>query len=412
MITADIIAQYLKSIDSPKNILVAYSGGLDSHVLLHLFSQLSNYHVRAMHIHHGLLDEADAWVKHCERICCDLNIDLQIEYLGLKVGQGESLEEVARTARYKALKSSLYTHELLVTAHHQNDQTETLLLQLFRGAGVNGLAAMPTYSRANTHARPLLAESRQALETYAKEHCLNYINDPSNLDTSFDRNYLRNQVLPLLRKRWKGLDKAINRSATIQGETKQLLDEIAEQDLKKVSTKGNRIDLSELAQFSPNRQKLLLRFWIVKSGFLVPSETKLKHIFNDVIEAGDDAQPVVEWSGAEIRRFKYKLSIMSPLSKHDMSQEFIWNIARPLQIESLSMALEFSALGFNADDFLDDKVVVRFRQGGDRIFISKRGINISLKNLMQELDVPPWIRPRLPLIVINDEIVKIVGIEL
>ena len=215
-LSSQVFFKQFQALTRSKKLLIAYSGGLDSHVLLHLvsqFPQASHYQVRAMHIHHGLQEEADAWVPHCQSVCADLNIPLQINHLNLELKKGESIEEAARAARYIALKESLKQGEVLLTAHHQNDQAETLLLQLFRGAGVQGLAGMPTISSfgSGQHARPLLNASRQSLEMYAEEHQLSFIEDPSNKDSAFDRNYLRNEVLPQLRERWPSIDKTISR---------------------------------------------------------------------------------------------------------------------------------------------------------------------------------------------------------
>jgi len=387
------------------NFLVAYSGGLDSHVLLHLISQLPDYHVRAMHVHHGLQEEANYWVYHCQNICNDLDVSLEVKYLSLNIGRGESLEDVARKGRYLALKQALKADEILITAHHQNDQAETLLLQLFRGAGIQGLASMPEVNDIglNKHARPLLSQSRAELEMYAEDFNLDFIEDPSNKDTRFDRNFLRQKLFPTLRGRWKGIDKTLSRAARIQGETKKILDELAEQDLQLCDPdRNNTLSIKVLLQLSYPRQKLLIRYWIMKSGFSHPSEKKLEHIFSDVINARKEAQPLVKWKGIELRRFKNQLYIMPTLSEHDTKQSFDWNVAAPLEIKSLGLTLKPSILK------LDDPVVtVRFRQGGERIFIPERGVTVSLKNLFNEREVPPWLRSRTPLIYVNDVLKEI-----
>ncbi len=406
----------LQTLTPFKNILIAYSGGLDSHVLLHLASKLSqphHYSIRAMHIHHGLQKIADTWVPHCQRVCDQLNIPLKTHYLNLDIDKGKSVEEEARSARYAALKASLQKDEVLLTAHHQNDQAETLLLQLFRGAGVQGLAGMPLITNfgLGQHARPLLNASRQSLEIYAKENQLNFIEDPSNQDNAFDRNYLRNEILPKLRDRWLGIDKTISRSARLQAETKQLLDEFAEQDMQSLQDETDATDtllISKLKPFSVVRQKLLLRHWIVINGFTSPSEKKLKHIFSDVINASDDAQPLVEWRGAEVRRYQGRLYIMKPMHSHDNTQVFEWiNLQNPLSITSLGITID------TLSPSLYDKelpMTVRFRQGGEKIQHEKRGVAISLKNLLNESGVPPWQRSRVPLIYSGETLIKVVGI--
>ena len=412
-----IFHNQLQALTCSKNILIAYSGGLDSHVLLHVASQLpqpKNYQIRAMHVHHGLQKEADMWVSHCQKTCDDLDIPLQISHLQLKINKGESLEEIARTARYRALKESLQQDEVLLTAHHQNDQAETLLLQLFRGAGVQGLAAMPSITRfgLGQHARPLLSATRETLEEYAEGNQLSFIEDPSNQDSAFDRNFLRNEVLPQLRKRWPSIDKTISRSANIQAETKQLLDEISEQDLLSIQEKlgvTDTLPISILLNFSLVRQKLLIRYWIGVNGFNAPSEKKLKHIFSDVINANEDAQPLVEWKGVGVRRFQGKLYIMSPLQDHDAEEVIEWKTPQnPLVISSLKQSLPAMEPS-QYDENLP--VTIRFRQGGETIFHAKRDINISLKNFFHESGVPPWLRSRIPLIYSGETLIKVVGLE-
>jgi len=403
-LTANKVFQHLQKLTPFKKILVAYSGGLDSHVLLHLTSQFSDCEVRAMHVHHGLQKVADTWVGHCQLVCDDLKIPLNIEYLELNLDEGKSVEEVARNARYKALKELLQKDEVLLTAHHQNDQAETLLLQLFRGAGVQGLAAMPALSTFGfgQHVRPLLAETRESLALYAKENQLNYIDDPSNQDTAFDRNFLRNKIIPSLKARWPSIHKTISRSAMIQAETKQLLEEVAEQDLNSVcSEQNNTLSLSKLSKLSLLRQKLLIRHWISVSGFSAPSEKKLKHIFNDVINAVEDAQPLVEWRGVQIRRYQGQLYIMKSLIEHDVKQIIEWNTQETITIESLKITLA----ALNLDE--KEPVTIRFRQGGESIYLPERGGHHSIKHILHEAKVPPWLRSRIPLIYRGEKIIKV-----
>lgn len=377
--------------------------------------------IRAMHIHHGLLDKADSWLDHCQNVSSALAIPYQSIKLTIENTAGKSLEEVARQARYQALIRALEPQEVLLTAHHLNDQSETLLLQLFRGAGVNGLAAMApimAITDNNKLARPFLSVSRTSLEEYAKEHKLAFIEDPSNADQSFDRNYCRHQLMPLLRQRWKGVDKAIARSASIQAETRGILDEVAAADLEECAS-ANRLclNINQLNQLSLPRQRLLIRYWITQAGFLAPSEKKLKHLFSDVIQASDDAQPLLEWTGAQLRRYQDWLYIMPPLSTHDTTQVLNWDTQEPLYIESLGMKLLFDQLNikklaeYQQSHPEKGSVTVRFRQGGEQIYSAKHGKTISLKTYLQATGVPPWLRSRLPLIYIDGKLVEVTGLE-
>jgi len=386
-------------------------------VLLHLASELSkspSYHVRAMHIHHGLQQISDTWGAHCKKVCDQLNIPLEIHDLNLQIDKGDSVEEAARSARYGALKQSLQKNEVLLTAHHQNDQAETLLLQLFRGAGVQGLAGMPLISDfgSGQHARPLLNASRKDLEIYAREYQLNHIEDPSNQDSTFDRNFLRNEILPKIRERWPSIDKTISRSARLQAETKQLLEEFADRDLLFLQDERGSVDkliITKLQLYSVARQTLLIRHWIVVNGFTAPSEKKLKHIFSDVIDASEDAQPLVAWRGVEIRRYQGDLYIMSPLQSHDAAQVLVWSDPQhPLSIPSLGLRIN-AMLSSQYDE--KKPITVRFRQGGEKIQHDKRGVTISLKNLLSEANIPPWQRSRVPLVYSGETLIKVVGIE-
>ncbi|MGK0270431.1 MAG: tRNA(Ile)-lysidine synthase [Cocleimonas sp.] len=411
-----------------KRILVAYSGGLDSHVLLHVLSCISKdqLDLRAVYINHGLQEQALQWSHHCHEVCKELKIPFKSVSLDLTIPKGESLEELARNARYEVLYGELEKNEILVTAHHQNDQAETLLLQLFRGAGVSGLAAMSNVNKVDVkgdsyfHLRPLLSQSRQTLENYAKEFDLTHIEDPSNKDTMFDRNFLRQEVMPLLRQRWLGIDKAISRTASLQAETKSLLDEFAQQELPNILTSESNhfvfdknqsmllspIVIPELLKHSEAKQRLLLRYWISQQGFDTPSAKKLQHVFSDVIESTNDKQPLLKWRGVELRRFQQHLYITPPLSDHDVTQVITWRTDNELYIPSLNITLDPHLLNLASHK----NITVRFRQGGESIEISKRG-NISLKNLFQELQVPPWVRPRLPLIYEDEKLLKIVGLD-
>ncbi|MEE9325903.1 MAG: tRNA lysidine(34) synthetase TilS [Cocleimonas sp.] len=417
MIHSTEIFEYLHDLIPEKKYLIAYSGGLDSHVLLHLMAKITDDEtkVRAAHIHHGLQKEADDWVIHCQNITTQLDIPLEIFHVNLQETKGKSLEEVARKERYKVLYTSLHKDEVLLTAHHQNDQAETLLLQLFRGAGVSGLAAMPKIrkiafgSKSIQHARPLLDYSLQSLKDYALKYKLNYIEDPSNQDDVFDRNFLRNQIMPQLRERWSGVDKALSRSASIQAETKLILDELAEQELSSIlSSKGNIVHIPTLSKLPEIKQKLVVRHWINKNGFLSPSDKKLDHIFHDVINAREDAQPLVEWSNVQLRRYQRKLYIMSPLVEHDNKVVIEWDVENDLEIPSLGINLQSKEVQHLIKE--TSKVSVRFRQGGESLFVPKKGFSVSLKNVLHEAGIPPWLRSRIPLIFIDDELKKVIGI--
>jgi tRNA(Ile)-lysidine synthase len=416
-----LLLEKLTSLSPVRNYLVAFSGGMDSHVLLHLLSSLKQENpelsVRAVHIHHGLQQAADSWPKHCQGVCDDLGILLETLYLDLKIKPSESLEAVARQGRYQALQGALQKDEVLLTAHHQRDQAETLLLQLFRGAGVQGLAAMPVFTNTEKvlHIRPLLDESYQSLQGYAEEKKLNFIQDPSNKDDRFERNFLRNQILPKLREHWQGLDKTLSRSAKIQSETKALLDQMAEElrvDCAKSTDSfkaSSTLSIQCLLGLPREKQKLLIRYWITKKGFLAPSQKKLRNILNEVLLAKEGAQPLVTWQGVEVRRFNHQLYCDSPLTAHDNTQYLHWDGLAPLTIDSLGVTIQPVVLGNS--QVQDEPLSVRFRQGGEMLRLSKNNKSQSLKKYLNEAGIPPWLRDRLPLIYSGDRLVKVIILE-
>jgi tRNA(Ile)-lysidine synthase len=297
-------------------LLVAYSGGMDSHVLLHSLQSL-NFELRAVHIHHGLSENADLWVEHCHKVCVDLEIEFIVKYINIKIGK-HSPEAIARELRYDEFKKLLSKGECLVTAHHADDQVETLLLQLFRGSGPKGLAAMPE-RKGFTHGdllRPLLEFSRAELHQYAQQNNLKWIEDESNENIGIDRNFVRHKLMPLIKKKWPGTLKTLSRSAEHCAEAGELLVILAEQDYANIQgSKPNTLSIRKLLALNPARQNNVIRYWLHKLNFPTPSSIKLKHIKTDILNCRIDANPVVNWPGTEIRRYRDDLYVMLPLKK-------------------------------------------------------------------------------------------------
>ena len=385
--------------------LIGFSGGVDSHVLLHACASLREQHpylcFRALHIDHGLQALSAAWVEHCRAVCQHLAIPLSIEPLHLTVPAGASVEAVARTARYAAFSQHLQAGEILLTAHHQNDQAETLLLHLLRGSGVDGLSAMPEIRPLAQAAlgRPLLGCSRAELVAYAGQHHLSVIEDPSNQDSRFDRNFLRHQVVPTLEQRWPVMSKALARAARLQGESRQLLAGFLREKLTGMcGSKPDTLAVSPLLAQEIVMQKALLREWLAQRGFRLPEEKKLLQVLHDVLHCRPDATPCVRWESCEIRRYRDDVYALPPLSKHDPTQVLAWDTRQPLVIASLGRTLLAEA-GY------PERVTVRFRQGGESVYLPQRGGHHSLKHLLQEWGVPPWERERLPLVYVGEQLV-------
>ncbi|KQN58224.1 tRNA lysidine(34) synthetase TilS [Erwinia sp. Leaf53] len=293
-------------------VMLAYSGGLDSSVLLHqlvlLRRQRPELRLRAVHIHHGLSPHADGWAEHCRQQCAQWQVALEVVRVQLDVREG-GVEAAARAARYQALRQRLKPGETLLTAQHQDDQSETLLLALKRGSGPAGLAAMPLEGRLgeHRHLRPLLAQSRGQLERWAAEHQLCWIEDESNQDPRYDRNFLRLQVLPLLASRWPHFAAASARSAALCGEQEQLLDELLAESLQALVAADGSLDVVPLLSLSEARRSALMRRWIARCQGGMPSRAGLQKLWQEVVCARPDAEPRLRIGKAEVRRFRERL---------------------------------------------------------------------------------------------------------
>jgi tRNA(Ile)-lysidine synthase len=396
---------------------VAFSGGLDSHALLHALCKLRavlDAEVGAVHVNHGLQLEADHWESHCRQLCADL----QVAYVSLRVDgkarRGESPEAAARRARYTALADWLPAQHCLLTAQHQDDQAETLLLQLLRGSGVSGLAAMPVLTTlgAGRHLRPLLAVTREALYQYAIANKLSWIEDPSNTDTAFDRNYLRQQVLPVLRERWPAVASSLSRSASHCADAACLLADLAEQDLHALTGRENTLSLTGLVALPYARQGNVLRHWIKQVSGKTPSAAVLARIMNDVTGSRRDSEPCVRWGGFEIRRYREELFLLCQTGPGGQPGALDWAMAGPLALPGSGGVLTATAetgRGIRAAAVPAGRVRVAWRQGGEYCQPAGRGHHHRLKKLFQEQGIPPWERSRIPLIYIEDQLAAVAG---
>ena len=398
---------------SAQSCLIAYSGGVDSHVLLHL-CRASGLPVRAVHVHHGLQADADDWDRHCAEICRQLDIPYRCIHVDADPAPGESPEDKARNARYSALENELAENEVLLTAHHQDDQAETFLLQLMRAAGPAGLASMPKLRPFGKgyHARPLLGFSQQMLMSYAEQHHLDWVEDPSNADTGFDRNYMRREVMPVLLRSWPGANEAIARAAELQQDTLEIIDAMAAVDLAAVSTQqADGLSISKLGQLPQARQFNVLRYWINVAGMDKPRRNILQEVITSVLPASEDATPLVLWGSTEIRRYQDTLYVLPAINSHDIHHVYAWDGEQPLYIETLNMEmrLEQTAGRGLPQDIIVRGLTVRFRQGGEQLRPQGRQHTQSLKKLMQQAGIPPWQRNRIPLIYSDHRLVCVCG---
>lgn len=393
---------------------IAYSGGCDSHVLLHALVRLRNSalpSIHAVHIDHGLQEVSRAWAQHCAAVCASLNIPLTSSRVDAQPAPGESREAAARDARYRALADLIETDDVLLTAHHQDDQAETMLLQLLRGGGPHGLAGMAKctpFSR-GWHARPLLAFPRDELRSYAKKNGLRWIDDPSNTDIGFNRNYLRNTVMPLLRARWPAVSRVLTRGAAHQAEAAQLLDALAAQDLERCrGARENQLRIPALATLDAARQRNILRYWFKQLGYALPDSARLAQIQHTLLHAAPDRAPVVSWEGAELRRYRDLLYALTPLSR-TQQQEWPWDVASPLQLPDGAqlIAVPTKGLGIRRESCAHRRVTVRLRRGGETCRPAPEAHLRPLKKLLQEQGVPPWRRACLPLVYVDDQLAAV-----
>jgi len=394
---------------------LAYSGGVDSQVLLHLLSQLKQSHninVQAVYIDHGLQQESKQWQQHCAMSCESLSIPFQAISVNAKAPKGESPEASARHARYTALEKLIKNGDCLLTAQHQDDQAETFLLQLFRSAGAAGLSAMPFYTSFSKgwHLRPLLNINQQQIVKYAEQNNLSWVEDPSNQNNKYDRNLIRNTFMPLLKKRWLSIGRTIAIAAQQQAENKYLIDELASEDLSKIDAENNSLCVDDLKKLSEARCRNLLRYFIKQQGYDIAPRKVMQQIISQVFNAKEDARPDIRWSDAVIHRFKNRLYILSEID-HDETQVFHWHAREELIIDSLNLkiSMQLTSKAGLKEDVLDQKLQIRFRQSGEKIQPAGRGGSHSLKKLFQEASVPPWERSRIPLIYLDDELIAVAG---
>lgn len=412
--------------DHPRAALcVAFSGGLDSTALLAALAarlrrrgaarpghglsgsaRREGLRLRAIHVDHRLRPSSGRAAEHCRAVAERLGVPLTVLRIDVRRARGASLEAAAREARYAALAAALSEGEVLLTAQHADDQLETVLLQLMRGAGVRGLAAMPALAPLGRGwlARPLLACDRRQIEAFARSRRLDWIEDEMNADERLDRNFLRRRVVPLLRERWPAASRAASRSARNAAEAQRLLDLIGRADAERAAV-GDALCVKRLRALEPDRRRNALRYWIALRGAPLPDARRLLELAGPLIEARADAHPAVEWGGVVASREADRLS----LARRDRASG--GREARALDIEWLparAAMLELDELGrleLISDphgpvdlDLLPERLRVRLRRGGERLRLRHGGSSRALKALLQEARIPSAERACIPLV--------------
>ena len=399
------------------NLVLAFSGGLDSTVLLHLLVSINKsfpFQLSAHHVHHGLSPNADSWANFCTEFCAKLNVPLTISNVKVEQNSGLGLEAAAREARYKALATS--PADLICLAHHQDDQAETLLLQLARGAGVKGLAGMATVS--GKLLRPLLDVPRSDLEAYAKQHQLTWIEDESNADTRFDRNFMRHEILLKLEKQYPAIKQTISRSAQHMADANELLDELALIDALQAGfdTKTNTIiGLSTLKNLSEPRVYNCLRWWLAQNSLQMPSQQQLQQITQQLMHAKQDA--AIELKVSEtwtLRRYQNRAYLVKELPPN-VSVNWLWQGEDEIHLPNKTQLIFSKKMGegISLRKIENAPLRIKFREGSERFKPQLGRPYRSLKVILQNVGMPPWQRERLPLIFKDETLVVIptIGVD-
>lgn len=408
-------------------IAVAYSGGLDSSVLLHLTAAFAReYGVRliALHVHHGLSQHADQWQAHCRSQCEQLSVAFDTCNVTLAPEDGGGVEEAARVARYHALGQLCRKHDvrLLLTAHHLDDQAETVLLQMLRGSGVAGLSGMDHANSATAllgnadllMARPLLGASRTALEHYARQQALPFVDDESNRDTRFARNALRHEVMPVLAKFFPGFQERLSRTAGHAQSAQRLLTIMASQDMA-ACMEGEYLNVPALRRLDPERLDNVLRYWFAVRGVRMPSAAWLHELRTQLLDAKDDAQVCVTHADCHIRRYRNRVFMTPrqvPFDQDTPPQDFVWRGETMLAFPRFAGCLFFESgdRGVSAAWLGGQVLSLCLRRGGERVRLAWNRPEKSLKYHYQQQDIPSWERPYLPLILAGGKMLYAAGI--
>jgi tRNA(Ile)-lysidine synthase len=400
--------EWINRLQGFKQLIVGFSGGLDSTVLLHLLASYPSLHPRilAVHVNHGISANALDWQNHCALVCLNLNISLITEKIDFD--RSSNIEEEARNARFAVFSKVVTEDSCLLLGHHLDDQAETVLLHLFRGAGVDGLAGIKEYTPFDKGilARPLLQFPRAQLLDYARTKGLCWIEDESNTDASYSRNYLRHQIFPLLIKKWPGVVGNLSRTAAHCQQAQTNLYELALQDCNELHTAGSCLSISSLKSLDEGRIINVLRTWLRKNIIQLPPTTIFKRLVHEVLWASSDAEPVVSWNDVSIRCYKNSLYIVQKTAGQ-LPKELKWkHFPKPLVLaEGYTLFVTTANAGLLIPNHAE--LSIKFREGGEQIVLHQQ--TKQLKKLFQEWQIPPWLRNSIPILYINGQLAAVIG---
>lgn len=414
-LVASVADVLVRRVPPGARLALALSGGLDSMVLLHVLLALRDVHpfaLQAVHVHHGLSPHADEWADFCARRCAAHGVDLGIHRVAVARDDAAGIEAAARRARQRVFAA--VAADFLLTAHQQDDQAETLLLQLLRGAGPKGLAAMPELQRRPgwraSQLRPLLGTGRASLRDYAAGHGLEWVEDDSNLDVRYRRNALRREVMPRLAAHFPGSSATLARAAGLQAEAAELLDELALVDAAG-AVAGARLDCAVLAGLTPARARNLLRHFIARHGLSMPQARVLDEALRQLLAARQDARVQVNLGPWSLWRFRGGAYLAPPLPPPAPPVRWRGEAALWVPAAGVTVAMQpVAGAGLRCAALENAVVTLGARTGGERMQLTPDGPHRSLKNLMQERAVPPWQRACLPLLWCDGRLVWVQGI--
>lgn len=414
MTPAEAVAQYVaKHLKSPC-FCIAYSGGVDSHVLLTLLADLArrdrSLQLRAVHVDHGLQAESADWAEHVRTVCARLEVPLEVR-TGEVLDTGDGPEADARQARYREFAEILTPGEHLLLAQHAEDQAETFLLQALRGSGPDGLASIPRKRRfADGYlGRPLLFCSQESILEVAEKRELEWVEDPSNQALQFDRNFLRHKVMPLLRSRWPAIPQTLGRSAMRCAAATQSLNSFAQQDLESVTQLGQpELSVSALAKLPKERAFAAIRLWVRQRDLRMPRLQDLRQVHSDLIRARHDSQGIVNVREYEFRRHRDSLYLLLPQQSIEPYRH-LWPAPYDdlfIPETGLTMTRELcAAQGLCLPD--SGTVSIKSRAGGELIRVGNPEFHKSVKQILQESAIPPWKREAIPLLYVQGRLAAV-----
>lgn len=398
----NVVNKVVSHLGPNSTLWLAYSGGLDSSVLLHILSQRT-LPLKAIYVNHQLSSNSHQWQRHCESIASELNVPIICESVTVK-NCGRGIEHAAREKRYEVFSRLTKKNDVILFAHHRDDLVETVMFRLARGAGLNGLIGIKQQRSLGsaTLLRPLLSYTKEEIQEYALTHGIRWVEDESNQDDVFDRNFIRNRILPLFRERWPQFASRVANASAWLSEAQSLLDDYADEDLIKISLRrerlGESINMDAFAQLSFVRQKHVIRRWCEKSAYSLPDTVVLESI-PDLVAARNDASPLISWGNCELRRYQSRIYLI-PKLPHVESLDLLWSGAAPLALPDGGC---LSSL-----DYIENVALrVRYRRAGERCKPEGRRFSQSLKKLMQEYKLEPWLRDRAPVVCVGDEVLAV-----